>query len=112
MKSALPTVPSLRGLAWEDFRHAMEYAGLTIFSTRKHIGSVVSETSAAFAGRGFGPREHYNKVDTHQDEEADLSYSGILSLSFSNVSFSAAYTYMKSAFRSVQEKRLYVSIWV
>ena len=103
-KKALVTIPSLPGLSHEDLQDALEYTGLTILSTHKHIGDKVSEVSAAFAGYGYGLCEHYDNVDACEDEEADMPVYHILALSLSQTSFSAAYTYMQAAYRSILEK--------
>lgn len=75
-------------------------------STHKHIPDEVSEVSAAFAGSGYGLCKHYDDVDTCEDEEADLPISHVLALSLSQTTFSAAYTYMQEAYRSILEKEL------
>lgn len=103
-KKALITIPSLPGLSHEDLQDALEYTGLMILSTHKHIGGKVSEVSAAIAGSGYGLCEHYENVDACEDEEADMPVSHILALSLSQTSFSAAYTYMQAAYRSILEK--------
>ena len=82
----------------------MEYADLTMLSTHKHIGDKVSEVSAAFAGSYHGLCKHYEDVDACEDEEAAMPVSHILALSLSQTSFSAAYTYMQAAYRSILEK--------
>jgi hypothetical protein len=78
----------------------MEYAGLVTIRTHKHIGTTVSETSAAFAGMGYGLCEHYNNCDTCENEEADMPHHMTLALSFTHESFSASYIYMQSAYRN------------
>jgi hypothetical protein len=103
-KKALPAIPSLPGLSEEDLYDAMEYAGLVMLSTHKHTTSVASETSASFAGMGYGLCGHYDNVDACDNEEADMPVSHILALSLSNASFSATYTYMRTAYRSLIEK--------
>ena len=100
----LLTIPYLPGLSKEDIHDAVEYTGLTMLSTHKHIGDELSEVSAAFAGSGYGLCEHSGDIDTCENEEADLSVSHILALSLSQTSFSAAYTYMQTAYRSILEK--------
>lgn len=105
-KKALITIPSLLGLSHEDLQDALEYKGLTILSTHKHIGDKVSEVSAAIAGSGYGLCKHYENVDACEDEEADMPVSHILALSLSQTSFSAAYTYMQAAYRSILEKEI------
>ena len=82
----------------------MEYADLKMLSTHKHIGDKVSEVSAAFAGSSNGLCQHYENIDACEDEEAAMPVSHILALSLSQQSFSAAYTYMQAAYRSVLEK--------
>ena len=103
-KKVLLTMPSLPGLSYEDLDDAMAYTGLTLLSTHKHIGGKVSEVSAAFAGSGYGLCERYDNVNACEDEEADMPVSHILALSLSQISFSATYTYMRAAYRSVPEK--------
>lgn len=103
-KKALITIPSLPGLSHEDLQDALEYTGLMILSTHKHIGDKVSEVSAAIAGSGYGLCEHYENADACEDEEADMPVSHILALSLSQTFFSAAYTYMQAAYRSILEK--------
>ncbi|KAH8585747.1 hypothetical protein B0O99DRAFT_706830 [Bisporella sp. PMI_857] len=93
-------VPRLPGLFWEDVSDALEYSGLSGIISNKHMGGLVSEISASFAGMGYGLCEHYDDPDTCEDEEAEMPYSHILELSLSRVSFDAAYTYMQSAWRS------------
>jgi len=104
MKKVLITIPYLPGLSYEDLQDAAEYAGLTLLTTHKNIPDQVSEVSAAFAGSGHGLCEHYDDLDSCEDEEADMPYSQILALSLSQTSFSAAYTFMQSAYRSIIEK--------
>lgn len=103
-KRALLSVPNLPGLSHEDLQDAMEYADLTMLSTHKHIGDKVSEVSAAFAGSYHGLCKHYEDIDACEDEEAAMPVSHILALSLSQTSFSAAYTYMQAAYRSILEK--------
>jgi hypothetical protein len=98
-KSVLPTMPSLPGLEEEDLQDALQHIGLR---THKHI-RYVWETSAAFAGMGFGLCAHPEDCDACEDEEADMPFRHILALSLTNRSFSAAYTYKQSAFRSWHE---------
>lgn len=105
-KKALLTIPSLPGLSYEDLQDALEYAGLIMLSTHRHIGDKVSDTSAAFAGSGNGLCEHYDNVEACEDEEADMPISHILALSLSQTSFTAAYTYMQAAYRSILEKQV------
>lgn len=104
MKRALLSVPNLPGLSHEDVQDAMEYTGLTMLSTHKHIGDKVSVVSAAFAGSHHGLCELYEDIDACEDEEAAMPVAHILALSLSRTSFSAAYTYMQSAYRSILEK--------
>ncbi len=103
-KKALLTIPYLPGVSYEDLEDVMEYTGLTMLSTHKHIGDKISEVSAAFAGSGYGLCEHYDNIDACENEEADMPVSHILALSLSQTSFSAAYTYMQAAYRSILEK--------
>lgn len=100
---ALITIPDTPGLTHADLGDAMEYLGLTLISTHKHIPSTVSELSAAYAGSNLGLCTHYTNVDTCEDEEADIPTSHILALSLTQHSFSAAYTYMSTAYRSLLE---------
>ena len=100
---ALVTIPNTPGFTHADLRDAMEYLGLTLISTHKHIPSAVSELSAAYAGSNIGLCTHYTDVDTCEDEEADMLTSHILALSLTQHSFSAAYTYMSAAYRSLLE---------
>ena len=104
-KKALLSVPNLPGLSYEDLQDAIEYADLKMLSTHKHIGDKVSEVSAAFAGASNGLCRHYEDIDACEDEEAAMPVSHILALSLSQKSFSAAYTYMQAAYRSVLEKQ-------
>ena len=101
-KSVLLTMPNLPGLEQEDLQDALEHIGLRALVTHKHIG-YVWETSAAFAGMGFGLCAHPEDCDACEDEEADMPFRHILALSLTNRSFSAAYTYMQSAFWSSHE---------
>ena len=101
---ALLSVPTLPGLSHEDLQDAMEYTGLTMLSTHKHIGDKVSVVSAAFAGSYHGLCEHYEDIDACEDEEAAMPIAHILALSWSQMSFGAAYTYMQAAYRSILEK--------
>ena len=78
----------------------MEFLDLTLISTHKHMATTVSTVSAAFAGLGHGLCRHYIDPDVCEDEEADFQISHILALSLTHHSFSAAYTYMASAYRS------------
>ena len=103
-KRALLSTPNLPGLSLEDLQDAMEYTGLTMLSTHKHIGDKVSVVSAAFAGSYHGLCEHYEDIDACEDEEAAMPIAHILALSLSQTSFSAAYTYMQAAYRSILEK--------
>ena len=103
-KKALVAVPSLPGLSHEDLQDALEYTGLTILITHKHISNKVSEVSAAMAGSGYGLCEHYENLDACETEDADMPVSHILALSLSQTSFSAAYTYMQAAYESDIEK--------
>lgn len=100
---ALVTIPDTPGLTHADLGDAMEHLGLTLISTHKHIPSAVSELSAAYAGSNIGLCTHYADVDTCEDEEADMPTSHILALSLTQHSFSAAYTYMSAAYRSLLE---------
>jgi len=102
----LPTLPTLPGLRQEDLSDAMEYAGLSLLVTHKHYGAYAGETSSAFAGMGFGLCEHYEKCYTCEAEEAHMPFSHVLALSLSQNSFSAAYTYMQSAFESFHESEI------
>lgn len=106
MNKVLLTVPYLPGLYYEDLEDAMEYTGLTMLSSHKHIGSMVPEVGAAFAGSGYGLCQHYDDLDVCEDEEADMPFYEILALSLSQVSFSAAYTYMQAAYGTVLEKQI------
>ena len=100
---ALIAVPDTPGLTYADLEDAMEHLGLTLISTHKHIGSTVSELSAAYAGSNKGLCKHYTNLDTCEDEEADMPTSQILALSLTHHSFSASFTYMSSAYRSLLE---------
>lgn len=100
---ALVTIPDTPGLTHADLEDAMEHLGLILVSTHKHIPSTVSEVSAAYAGSNMGLCTHYADIDTCEDEEADMSISHILALSLTHHSFSAAYTYMSAAYRSLLE---------
>ncbi|TVY94428.1 hypothetical protein LAWI1_G000759 [Lachnellula willkommii] len=101
-KSVLPTMPNLPGLEQEDLQDALQHIGLRALVTHKH-GRYVWETSAAFAGMGFGLCAHPEDCDACEDEEADMPFRHTLALSLTNRSFSAAYTHMQSAFRSSHE---------
>lgn len=100
--SVLPTMPNLPGLEEEDLQDALQYIGLRALVTHKHV-RYVWETSAAFAGMGFGLCVHPEDCDACEDEEADMPFRYVLALSLTNKSFSAAYTYMQSAFWSSHE---------
>jgi hypothetical protein len=101
-KSALPTMPNLPGLEQEDLQDALQHIGLRALVTHKH-SRYVWETSAAFAGMGFGLCAHPEDCDACEDEEADMPFRHILALSLTDRSFGAAYTYTQSAFWSSHE---------
>ncbi|KAG7005353.1 hypothetical protein G7Y79_00020g048810 [Physcia stellaris] len=103
-KKALVSVPNLPGLLYEDLQDAMEYADLKMLSTHNHIGDKVSEVNAAFAGSSNGICQHYGDIDACEGEEAAMPVSHILARSLSQKSFSAAYTYVQAAYRSVLKK--------
>ena len=100
---ALITVPETPGLTDADFSDAMDYLGLTLLITNKHVASAPPELSAAYAGSGHGLCMHYPVIDTCEDEEADMPTAHILALSLTHHTFSASYTYTRTAYRSVLE---------
>lgn len=99
VKRAILAIPEIPQLSWQDWQDAMEHCGLELLHTYKHIGQQVSEVSAAFAGSSYGLCQHYTDIDTCEDEEADMPYSYVLAVSLSQACFSAANTYMQSAFK-------------
>lgn len=101
-KTVLPTMPNLPGLEQEDLQDALEHIGLHALITHKHVGYVM-ETSATFAGMGFGLCAHPKDCDVCEDEEADMPFRHVLALSLTNRSFGVAHTYMQSAFWNSHE---------
>ena len=103
-KRALLSVPNFSRLFHEDLQDAMDYIDFTMVSTHKHIRDKNSDISPAFAGSYHGLCEQHEDIDACEDEEAAMPVSYILALSLSQTSFSAGYTYMQAAYRSILEK--------
>ena len=99
---ALVATPRLPGLTYDDLNDAMEYVGLELLVTHKHISEIVSETSAAFTGAGLGLCQRYDDLESCGDEEADMPYALILRVSYETCAFSAAYP-MKDAYNSFEQ---------
>ena len=59
-------MPTLPNFEQEDLHDALQHIGLGALVSHKHVG-YVSDTSAAFAGLGFGLCAHPDDCDACED---------------------------------------------
>ena len=77
--AAVPAIPVLPGMTKEDLDDAMEYAGLSTLRSYSYSNHV-SETSAAFAGMGYGLCSSPRDLDTCEAEEATMPFRSLIAV--------------------------------
>lgn len=97
--AAVAARPNLPGMRVEDLDDAMQYAGLHSLRTYNYFGDV-SETSAAFAGMGYGLCSTPRDLDTCEDEEAEMPLQYVLAVGFTQSSLTVTYTPLRDAHTS------------
>ncbi|KAF2739822.1 hypothetical protein EJ04DRAFT_483191 [Polyplosphaeria fusca] len=96
-----PVFPVLRGLNKEDVDDAMEHVGLDGINTaiKDHpFWGTHWETTASYAGAGFGLCNTWTDIRACVDEGMQLDYEEAMFLNFDNSSFAAALQFVHPIF--------------
>ena len=101
--AAVTATPTLPGMTTEDLEDAMEYAGLASLKSYNYFGDV-SETSAAFAGYGFGLCSNSRDLEACEEEEAEMPLRRVLAVGLTDTTLSVAYTVLQHAHSSWEAK--------
>lgn len=83
INAAVTTIPHLPGLTREDLEDAMEYAGLKMLRGYNFFGDV-DHVRATYAALGNGLCHNPEDIKSCEEEEANMKYYHVLSISFTN----------------------------
>lgn len=95
--SAVISRPMLPGLTAQDLDDAMEYAGMKILSSYNCLGTYITSTSVAYAATNHGLCSNPADIESCEDEEVNMPYKFVLSVSFTNTALSFAFTTFRAA---------------
>ena len=104
--AAVAARPKLPGITVEDLDDAMQYAGLRSLRAYNYLGDV-SETSAAFAGMGYGLCSKPRDLDICEDEEAEMPLQYVLAVSLTHNSLIVTHTVLTDANASWELKTVF-----
>ena len=97
IESAGVTAPHLVALYQEDLQDAFEYAGLRYLTFPVRYG-VLYETSATYAGYGYGLCSDYTERVACKEEQQNMASEVVMAVLYTRTVLTVSFSVMKSAY--------------
>ena len=108
IESAGVTTPHLTALYQEDLQDAFEYVGLRYLPFPVRY-DVFYETSAAYAGYGYGLCSDYTERAACKEEQQDMASEVVMAVLYTRTVLTVSFSVMKSAYYLYESDNRYIT---